>query len=131
MAQPQPQRTENSLVFGIPARLCTSVDPRFVWSDAQIHVMVNWIRANPRRFGNLETLLEALDLHGFGPDILDLNGQPIGAMIQKKVKNKVGKLRAQLRDGWLPPALPQNANAGPGNAPIPGYNINIINPDGQ
>ncbi|KAI0489961.1 hypothetical protein F4859DRAFT_174125 [Xylaria cf. heliscus] len=126
----QPQRTADSLIFGTPARLCTSGDPRYMWTTTHVHIMCNWIKNNPTGYDDLETLLQALDLHGFGPDILDFNNRPVRDIIYTKVKSKISKLRLQLKDGWAPPPLPQDANTGPGNEFNPRYNINIINPDG-
>ncbi|KAI0447161.1 hypothetical protein F4803DRAFT_398981 [Xylaria telfairii] len=136
-AQPQapPRRTANSIVFGVPVKECTSGHPRFMWSPGQVAIMEHWIQIHPPYSEvNFNNLLEALDLHGFR-NLRNADGQLMSEMIRKKVLSKLSKLRTQLArnnppPGPPPPPQPRNPNNNPGNGFIPGYSINIINPDG-
>lgn len=64
------------------------------------------IRNHPypeEKYNDLDALLVRLDLHGYGPEIINLDGEMVSAMIERKVKSKIYDLRKQLMQGYVPP----------------------------
>ncbi|KAI1738846.1 hypothetical protein F4680DRAFT_424216 [Xylaria scruposa] len=90
------QRTGNSIIFDVEARLTTSYMPRFRWTSAHITAFMNYIQANPQGYFNLDSLLQALDLDGYTDNILNADGKSVREMIEKKVKHKLCSLRGEL-----------------------------------
>ncbi|KAI1133143.1 hypothetical protein F5Y10DRAFT_289899 [Nemania abortiva] len=92
----QPQRTPNSLVFGVPVGAITSSMPRFNWSPAQDQAFRHHVMRHPRdadKYLNLNILLRNLDLHGYTNNIRTADGNGAYNLIVSKVKSKIRKTR--------------------------------------
>ncbi|KAI0432507.1 hypothetical protein F5Y09DRAFT_353421 [Xylaria sp. FL1042] len=94
------QRTQDSLIFGVPARHVRSIAPRFRW-DAQQDSVIKEHVVNHMDFESmycdLNLLLPRLGLDGYEAMENDY-GENIHDIIVKKVKEKIVKLR---RDACL------------------------------
>ncbi|KAI0206552.1 hypothetical protein F4808DRAFT_123375 [Astrocystis sublimbata] len=133
---PRPERTRDSLVFGIRARDIRSRNA-WSWSREQVQAVWNWLHGNRQ----INELYEYLELDGFDPEILDADGKPVYKMIDAKVTERVRRMRRDIRAGReyladtpelrrVPlfggprPHLPPHPYF-----PYPGVSINIIDPE--
>ncbi|KAI1154010.1 hypothetical protein F4825DRAFT_223282 [Nemania diffusa] len=94
------ERTPESLIFGVEARWVTSASPRFVWSLEQEsafwdHLKIRYRVRDDNKYDDLEQLLVALDLHGYG-NIRNVEGQSVRTIISTKVKAKIRKMLASV-----------------------------------
>lgn len=48
-----------------------------------------------------------LNLHGYGPNIINLDGEMVSAMIERKVKSKIRAMREKLMRDYVPPSPAQ------------------------
>ncbi|KAI0914957.1 hypothetical protein F4823DRAFT_3206 [Ustulina deusta] len=144
-------RTRDSLIFNVPARQIDSEDPRFLWSLKQEKVFLRYIQNHLDTYGkpgNLEILLQRLDLDGYDAIRTD-RGEHVHGIIVKKVYAKMMRMRRKAGLRVPDPSTNANsgpaankkstktdspaakANSGPGNQFLAGYNINIIDPSDE
>ncbi|KAI0421127.1 hypothetical protein F5X98DRAFT_371141 [Xylaria grammica] len=104
MSHPQPERTQNSLIFGTPAKDVTSTLPRFIYSKQQENAIIDHVTSHldtEFKFDNLDLLLEKLDLHGY-EDVRNSRFENLNDLIVKKIKSKIALMRQNMGLGNLP-----------------------------
>ncbi|KAI0409023.1 hypothetical protein F4802DRAFT_547408 [Xylaria palmicola] len=129
MAQSCLPRTQASVIRGVPVGQSTTTNPKYIWTKAEEFTFAQHVRAHPapeNRFDDLPALLEQLDLHGYGDDVLNTDGRPVGAIILTKVKAKINQMREKMASGYAPPAPRPDANGALGGALLPGFTIDVM-----
>ncbi|KAI1822528.1 hypothetical protein F4861DRAFT_386889 [Xylaria intraflava] len=113
------KRTPSSTMFTTTAKNLTSDIP-FRWREEQVDIFEDWIDYKGANFssGDLEPLLRALDLDGYG-DIENYRGESVESLIIQKVRRKLMRTKSSYVERTEVPEEPSQPKAAATRASLP------------